>query len=255
MPADHDDKYSRIDYRRLIAWPERIRREAPMLEEVLGSGPSKRILDLGSGTGEHARYLVSLGYEVVGIDASDSMIDKARDEALPAGLEFHHADIREIESVVGGRFGGAICLGNTLPHLVEPGDLGRLFGGLRRLLEPTAPLLIQVLNYHRIFTQQVRHLPVNFRQDEEGEIVFLRLMEPQTDGGVLFFPSTLRLRPGQVPPLEIIAAKEVHLRGWRHTEVESALDESGFSEHTLLGSFDSSPFEPDNSADLILVAR
>jgi SAM-dependent methyltransferase len=254
MPPE-DDKYSRIDYRRLIAWPERIRREAPLLKEVLGSGPSKRILDLGSGTGEHARFLVSEGYQVVGVDASESMVDKARDEALPAGLEFHHADIREIESVVDGRFGGAICLGNTLPHLKEPGDLARLFNGLRSLLEPGAALLLQVLNYHRIFTQRVRHLPVNFRQDEKGEIVFLRLMEPQEDGGVLFFPSTLRLRPGQEPPLEIVAAKEVHLRGWRYTEVESALGDSGFGERALLGSFDGSPFEPDNSADLIVVAR
>lgn len=253
--ASDDDKYSRIDYRRLIAWPQRIQREAPLLAEVLGSGPSRRILDLGSGTGEHARYLVSQGFEVVGVDSSESMIDKARDQPLPAGLELHHADIREIETVAKGVFGGAICLGNTLPHLAEPGDLGRLFGGLRRLLEPTAPLLIQVLNYHRIFTQQVRHLPVNFRQDEEGEIVFLRLMKLQTDGGVLFFPSTLRLRPGQDPPLEIVAAKEVHLRGWRYAEVETALDECGFSERTLLGSFDGSPFEPDDSADLIVVSR
>ena len=250
-----DDKYSRIDYRRLIAWPERIQREAPLLEEVLGSGPSKRILDLGSGTGEHARYLVSQGYQVVGIDASESMIDKARDQTLPAGLEFHHADIREVESVVDGSFGGAICLGNTLPHLKEPGDLERLFEGLRTVLEPGAALLLQVLNYHRILTRKVRHLPVNFRQDEEGEIVFLRLMEPEEDGRVLFFPSTLRLRPGQDPPLEIVAVKEVHLRGWRYTEVESALDKGGFGEHTLLGSFDGSPFEPDDSADLVVVAR
>jgi SAM-dependent methyltransferase len=254
MPTE-DDKYSRIDYRRLIAWPERIRREAPLLEEVLGSGPSKRVLDLGSGTGEHARYLVSQGYEVVGVDASESMVDKARDQELPDGLKFRHADIREIESVVGGSFGGAICLGNTLPHLKEPGDLERLFKGLRSVLEPGAALLLQVLNYHRILTQKVRHLPVNFRQDEEGEIVFLRLMEPEEDGRVLFFPSTLRLRPGQDPPLEIVAAKEVHLRGWRYTEVESALGDCGFDQRTLLGSFDGSPFEVGDSADLIVVAR
>jgi glycine/sarcosine N-methyltransferase len=254
MPPD-DDKYSRIDYRRLIAWPERIRREAPLLEEVLSSGPSKRILDLGSGTGEHARYLVSQGFQVVGIDSSESMIDKARDQPLPAGLELHHADIRELETLTDGVFGGAICLGNTLPHLREPGDLGLLFAGLRNLLEPPAPLLVQVLNYHRIFFRQVRHLPVNIRQDDEGEIVFLRLMEPQPDGGVLFFPSTLRLRPGQDPPLEIVAAKEVHLRGWRYTEIESALEECGFTDRTLLGGFDGSSFEPEDSADLIVVAR
>lgn len=250
-----DDRYSRIDYRRLIAWPERIEREAPLLERVLGSGPSKRILDLGCGTGEHARFLVSRGFRVVGVDASESMIDKARDEPLPAGLELHHGDIRELEKVVSGAFGGAICLGNTLPHLREPEDLGRLMAGLRRLLQPSAPLLVQVLNYHRIFTQRLRYLPVNFRQDEEGEIVFLRLMEPREDGEVLFFPSTLQLSPGQDPPLSVISAKEVRLRGWRYGEVESALEENGFEDRTLLGSFDGDRFEPEESPDLIVVAR
>ena len=60
-----DDPYSRVDYRRLVAWPQRIEREWPFLERALGR--SGRVLDLGSGTGEHSRFLASKGFDVVGI--------------------------------------------------------------------------------------------------------------------------------------------------------------------------------------------
>jgi 2-polyprenyl-3-methyl-5-hydroxy-6-metoxy-1,4-benzoquinol methylase len=82
-----DDPYSRVDYRRFVAWPQRIEREWPFLQKVLGSAPSRRVLDLGCGTGEHARFLATKGFSVVGIDASESMLAKAREGSTPAGVE------------------------------------------------------------------------------------------------------------------------------------------------------------------------
>ena len=38
------DPYSRVEYRRLIAWPKRIQREWSLLERVLSSGPSRRVV-------------------------------------------------------------------------------------------------------------------------------------------------------------------------------------------------------------------
>jgi SAM-dependent methyltransferase len=52
--------------------------------------PPARTLDLGCGEGRLGRDLVALGYEVVGVDASRSMVAAAR-EASPE-LEIHHAD-------------------------------------------------------------------------------------------------------------------------------------------------------------------
>ena len=72
---------------------------------------------------------------------------------------------------------------------------------------------------------------------------------------MLFYPSTLRLVPGGDPPLEVKAAKEVRLRGWRAEELETALGEAGFDTLQRLGGFNGASFEPLNSMDLILVAR
>ena len=183
------------------------------------------------------------------------MIATAYEDPVPEGVEFLEGDICELPGAVRGEFGGAICLGNTLPHIRRIESLDRMFAGLRERLLENAPLLIQLLNYDRIFVRQLRHLPLNFRADGDEEIVFLRLMDLGADGEVLFYPSTLRLVPGADPPLEVKASKQVRLKGWRAAEVESSLGRAGFADLRPLGDFAGRDFDPLESTDLILVAR
>ena len=249
------DPYSRVDYRRLIAWPRRIRREWPLIDRVLSSGPSRRVLDLGCGTGEHARFLAEKGFEVVAVDASESMLEKAREQPVPPNLRFVAGDLADLGELVDGQFGGAVCLGNTLPHLRSGEALRGFLRGLRQRLAEGAPMLLQLLNYERIFARGERHLPLNFRPDEEGEIVFLRLMESRPEGGVLFFPTTLSFRPDRDPPVTVVSSRRVELRGWRWAELEPELELAGFRRRELHGAFDGGAFDPTESRDLIVVAR
>ncbi len=249
-----DDPYSRVDYRRLVAWPERIEREWPFLSRALGT--SGRVLDLGSGTGEHSRFLTSKGFEVVGIDSSPAMLAKAMDTPLPPNLTFVAGDITEVEHLTTGLFDGAICLGNTLPHLRDRSTLSRLAAGLRARLRPGAPLVLQVLNYDKVFEGGQRFLPLNFRRDEgEGEIVFLRLMTPRQDGTLVFTPSTLRYRPDGDPPLEVVASRNVPLTGWRRRDLEDALEAAGFRRRELFGTVGDVAFDAASSSDFVVVAR
>ncbi len=250
-----DDVYSRLDYRRLIAWPQRIEREWPFLRRVLEAAPSRRLLDLGCGTGEHVRFLASQGFDVVGIDRSESMLEKARETPTPPGARLIQGDIVDMDALVDGRFGGAICLGNTLPHIREIADLSRLARGLRRRLEPGAPFVLQILNYERIFETGVRHLPLNFRQEGDAEILFLRLMQPGPDGAVVFTPSTLRYRPGREPPLEVLTSRNVLLQGWRRGQLEGVLAEAAFQDRTAYGTVGAVAYARLESPDLVIVAR
>ncbi|MBS1725720.1 MAG: class I SAM-dependent methyltransferase [Armatimonadetes bacterium] len=52
--------------------------------ELLGNIYGKRVLDLGCGDGRLTSELVNKGASVIGIDASDSMIESARDKGLEA---------------------------------------------------------------------------------------------------------------------------------------------------------------------------
>ena len=52
--------------------------------ELLGNIKGQRVLDLGCGDGRLTKELVDKGATVVGIDASSSMIDSAREKGLDA---------------------------------------------------------------------------------------------------------------------------------------------------------------------------
>jgi SAM-dependent methyltransferase len=252
-----EDRYAKFDYSRLIVWDERLAREWPLLEELFRTAPSKNILDLGSGTGEHARFLAAKGFDVTGIDSSAAMLERSR-----AGGEGHvrflPGDLRDLGAVVEGPFGAALCVGNVLPHLSGDGDLGLLVRGLRRLLLPGAPFVLQMLNYDRIEAKKERALPITFLPDADdpaATIIFLRSMQLQPGGRVIFMPTTLRQRPDRDPPIELITSQRVEIRGWRRAEIESAFRDGGFASIELFGSYAKAPFDPPESRDLILVAR
>lgn len=72
--------------------------EADFIESEIDYNKNLRILDIGCGTGRHALELTKRGYNVVGIDLSESMIKKAREKAENAGLnvDFQLADARNL---------------------------------------------------------------------------------------------------------------------------------------------------------------
>ena len=247
------DPWSRVEYRRLVAWPERIKREWPFLERLLSGAPSKRVLDLGSGTGEHSRYLAASGFDVVGIDSSLPMIETASAQLTPDTLHFIHADIADLGAIDLEPAGGALCLGNTLPHLSDE-DLRRFAQGLAAVMLPGAPLILQLLNYERIRARNIRHLPLNIRPHEQGgEVIFLRLIQAKADGLVVFTPVTLRHRPDHEPPIEVVHTRTVKLHGWTWVELWDVFSAAGFAQFQLFGRFDGSPFNPTESDDLIAV--
>jgi SAM-dependent methyltransferase len=249
------DQWSRVEYRRAIAWPERIEREWPFLERILKTAPVPLIIDLGSGTGEHSRHLAAHGFDVVGIDASTSMLDAACSKSLPHNLRFVHADIADLGAIELGQAGAALCLGNTLPYLGHD-DLRRLAQGLAAVLVADAPFVVQVLNYERIRAKRIRYLPLNFRPDEEiGDVVYLRLVELKPDGTVIFTPVTLRHRPSADPPIEVMHARSVRLYGWTWIEVWDVFSSAGFQRFDLFGGFDGATFKATESMDLIAVVR
>ena len=251
-PTNH---YAHIDYRKMIAWPKRLEREWTFLSAPLGSLPSNRLLDLGCGSGEHARYLAGKGFEVVGVDVSDTMLERAREDGVPAGVQFLLGDLIHVESVVTGKFGGAVCLGNTLAHIMDQETLTQLFKGVRAVLLPGAPLVIQVLNYERLVHSGQRCLPLTFIQDEEGEAIFLRVMTHHEDGSVTFTPSLLRYLKDGDPALEVISSHNVPLRGWKRAEMEAALNAAGFTARELFGTMGHVPYEDHDSTDLVVIAR
>jgi SAM-dependent methyltransferase len=98
-PSDWTDGYFDELYLELFGFPdaERTDAEIPALRTLLPDPPA-RVLDAACGIGRHAIRLAAAGYDVVGLDASDFFLERARAAAHDAGvaIELVHGDIREI---------------------------------------------------------------------------------------------------------------------------------------------------------------
>ncbi len=66
--------------------------ECDFIEKEIGFNKQARILDIGCGTGRHLIELTKRGYQVTGIDLSESQLARARDKAAAQGLTI---DVRQ----------------------------------------------------------------------------------------------------------------------------------------------------------------
>ena len=72
--------------------------ECDFIEQEIGFNKSVRILDIGCGTGRHSIELSKRGYQVTGIDLSDSQLVRAREKAEKQGqnIDFLKHDARNL---------------------------------------------------------------------------------------------------------------------------------------------------------------
>ena len=216
------------------------------------------MLDVGCGTGEHVAFFARLGARAVGLDRSEKMIEKARDYESETTARFVHGDALRAREALRAEdpFGLCICLGNMLPHLTESDQLSRLLREARQALLPSGLFLAQILNYRRLIDQNIRHLPLNFRDGEpesSEEIVFLRLLKPAAGQKILFFPTTLTLDPASEEPVRVKATRRVELRAWTADDLAPMLEPLGFRVR-LYGDMQGGDFSAQDSVDLVVVA-
>lgn len=254
-PRGPGDPYSRVEYRRVIAWDRRIAREGPFLRRLIDGAPDPSVLDLGCGTGEHVAFFAGRGVRAVGLDRSEKMIEAAKDHERAGRGRFVLGEAADAGALLSDEapFGLAICLGNMLPHLQDEGALSEFLGAVKDRLAPGGRFLIQLLNYDRIIDTPIRTLPVNVRPGDDGkEIVFVRVMAELPENKLAFFPTTLELDPAAEEPITVKSTRRVELRAWREAELTEHLEQHGFRV-TRYGDMTGGPFERMNSSDIVLV--
>ena len=102
---------------------------AALLREV--HPDAQTILDVGCGTGEHARMLAQeYGYHVDGIDLEPGLIEIAQ-QKNPAG-RFEQADMLDFD--LGNRYDAVVCLFSTIGYARTAGNVRRTLERLRQHL-------------------------------------------------------------------------------------------------------------------------
>lgn len=123
-----------------------LERAASTLVEGLDGQGDLSLLDLACGSGASTRALVDAapaGTRVLGLDASQGMLDQARGKHWPAGVRFDHAvaGALDVDAVGRGSFDGVLTcyLFRNVPAADRPQALEEVFS----LLRPGGRLVVQ----------------------------------------------------------------------------------------------------------------
>lgn len=83
----------------------------PTFDALVGEVRGQRVAALACGQGRDARRLADLGAEVVGIDASESMLAHARrlEQETPRGIEYIHDDAQDLREIPDASFDAVVC--------------------------------------------------------------------------------------------------------------------------------------------------
>lgn len=111
--------------------------EAALVDRWLRSGGAQpgALLDVGCGTGRHAREFSRLGWRVTGVDASAEMIDLAR-ASTPAGGSVDYVLGAGAGFRLDRAFHAAVSLFHVASYHTGPSDLFAMAANVRRHLAP-----------------------------------------------------------------------------------------------------------------------
>ena len=108
----------------------------------------RSIIDVGCGTGNHALRLSKLGYEVVGIDISPTMLRIAKEKRKEAKIKFIQGDMRKLKEIIprNRKFDAAICLGQAFSSLTTNRDANAFFSGVHKMLRKNGLFVLGARN-------------------------------------------------------------------------------------------------------------
>jgi SAM-dependent methyltransferase len=135
-------------------WEGSLRRQASQLDGIIKGCFTKKIstvLDASCGIGTQAIGLAQLGYQVTASDLSSHEIERAREESRKRGvlIEFSVADMREAFAHHQRQFDLVLSCDNSIPHLLNDGEILSAFKQFHLCLCAGGGLLISVRDYDR----------------------------------------------------------------------------------------------------------
>ncbi len=242
------------NYDRFVDWPARLSHELPFLIAQLERASARRVLDVSCGTGQHVLALARRGYAVTGADISAGMVAQAQENAAEAGLDvrFVIAGFGELTAKLGGGFDALLCLGNSLPHAETPEALRLALADFAAVLRPGGLLVIQNRNFDAVMARRSRWMPPQPHHEDGQEWLFVRFYDFNPDGTLTFHVLTLWRTGGSEWTQH---TESTRLRPLLRDELAPAVETAGFEDVMCCGSMDGAPFDPDNSSDLIVLAR
>jgi cyclopropane fatty-acyl-phospholipid synthase-like methyltransferase len=207
--------------------------ECNFVEAVFGrfaAAPMKTVLDLGCGTGGHVLPLSARGYDLTGVDLSQTMLDQAQRKAKEASISavFLHSDLRDVE--VGRRFDAVIAMFAVMGYQTTDTDLAAAFATARRHLDKSGLVLFDIWNGAAVTASPPEANSREFSDPlySPGGGTVIRSTDPVLDEARQVVAVTIRVHHVS-PQGEEMKSEELHtVRYLFSDETEALLSNAGF---------------------------
>jgi len=183
----YDDLTKNIDYKSRASYFNSIIKK-------FNGNTSGILLDLACGTGSISEEMAMLGYDVIGTDISDGMLNIALDKKFESGLNIQYLkqDMRELDMF--GTIDNTLCVLDSLNHLSNLEDVKKTFSKVSLFAEPNGLFIFdmntiykhkEVLsnNVYIYETDNVFCVWENFYQQEDDRVdISLNFFERSENG-------------------------------------------------------------------------
>lgn len=188
---------------------------------------AKTILNLGCGTGKHDVLLAEMGYTIVAVDLSETMIEIAKLENSHPNIDYRIADVRSVE--VGAKFDAVISLFHVMSYQTTRNDLRSAFYTAKKHLDSKGVFLFDCWYGPGVETDPPKHVIKNvenekirvFRKTTPHQLPEQHLVNVQFDVQVEDIQSGTKNEFQEMHPM----------RYWYNEEIKEVAEDVGLS-HT-----------------------
>ena len=210
------------------------------------------ILEVGCGTGRVLLPIAEEGFECVGLDASESMLEVARSKDLPADLRFLQGDARSFD-LAPQRFALIFSAFRAFQHLYTVDDQLAFLDRARDHLAPGGLLAFDVFDPNLEYIAKgglAEHLDIEWT---EGDLSMKRYTKVTHNHRTQVLHAVFRVEAWRESRRVSEDTNDIHLRWFYRYELEHLLARAGYDVVERYGDFDGTPIEEGN--ELIFVAR
>ncbi len=139
--------------------------------------PDGLVLDLGCGTGSMTELLAGAGYDMIGVDASEEMLELAYEKRAESGHDILYLlqDMREFELYGTVRAIVSVC--DSLNYITEEEELLHVFRLVRNYLDPDGVFLFDMNTIYK-YNKMLGETTIAENR-EEGSFIWENYYDPE----------------------------------------------------------------------------
>jgi ubiquinone/menaquinone biosynthesis C-methylase UbiE len=228
--------------------------DVKFLDKLFKKHHSKKIIDIGCGTGNHATRLGALGYQVTATDASSAMLKIAKSKIKNKKTHIKQGDMKKLTSIFPReKFDAAISLGHVTYHLNTNREAAIFLEGVHKILRKNGLLIFNARNAKKIDESRLNHLFLDHMiSDSDIQLVILGQNErdPEDANTIIWNPIFLVKKNKRID----LQIRQHKLHWFTFQELKKLLQDRGFRLASVYSGPQKERFNENLHADMWFVA-